>query len=606
MKKFFYGFALLLAAAGMFACDKDNPSVNEQSGLNSKEVSETYNVPNNGQVITLSFDAKDSWSIVSSKAWLRLSVTTGAAGRNDVQLTVDENTATTSRSGNIRITVKGYSAEMLCSIQQGGGKEPSTLNDWINSKMDEMYLWNEAYRNIEDDLDFTLGYTNFLTMGLEAVDAQDHINIEDGGWTTNSKGETVREFFSNIYQASASKAPARKSLETRAKSNLSGFGLIPGKLIATYLDKEETQVGIGILAVYPESPAALTGIHRGMYINRINGTRLTSTNFSGLLQLVTATTGTIKLGTASISVVDEKLQIDADGPEYTLTAATFPSSVIYSSQVLTYNNEQKTKVGYICFSNFETDYDEDLLKVFQTFKEQNIDELVLDLRYNGGGAVVSSTMIATLILGDKYKDQVYAEMEYNAERTAAGKSGVYKIGNAMVPDGSGTYDLISKALNYALSLDHVYVIGSYDTASASEMVVNGLRGLDIDVRLVGQQTHGKNVAMEVMNVTSGGITYVFSPITCRTYNAKKQSDFADGFIPDLITPKESEYAVFDFGHERELMYRPILAWILNGEKPAQGSPMMAPAADGLRVRTLPLNMKTEPEVKGAYIYVDAE
>lgn len=605
MKKFFYGFALLLAVAGMFACDKDTPE-NEQSGLNSKEVSETYNVPNSGQVINLSFDAKDSWSIVASKSWLGTSVTTGSAGRNDIQLTVYENTATASRSGNIRITVKGYSAELLCSVQQSGGKESSTLNEWINGKMKEMYLWNEAYRNVEDDLDFSLGYSGFLTMGLEGVDAQDHINIEDGGWVTNSTGETIREFFSNISPASSSMAPARNSLETRAKANISGFGLIPGKLIATYLDEAETQVGIGILAVYPESPAAQTGIHRGMYINRINGTRLNASNFQTLLAQITATSGSIRLGTATINVVDEKLEIDADGPEYTLNAATFPSTVIYSSKVITYNNEQKTKVGYICYSNFETDYDEDLLKVFQTFKEQNIDELVLDFRYNGGGAVVSSTMLATLILGEKYKDQVFAYMEYNAERTAAGKTGVYKIGNAIVPDGSGTYDLISTALSNALGLDHVYVIGSYDTASASEMVVNGLRGLDIDVRLVGQQTHGKNVAMEVMNITSGGVTYVFSPITCRTYNAKRESNFADGFIPDIITPKESEYAVFDFGHEREQLYRPILAWILNGEKPAQGSPMMAPAADGLRMRTLPLNMNIDPAVKGAYIYANAE
>ena len=138
-------------------------------------------------------------------------------------------------------------------------------------------------------------------------------------------------------------------------------------------------------------------------------------------------------------------------------------------------------------------YDQALLDLFKEFKQKNVTELVLDLRYNGGGHVMSSTMLATLIAGDKYKDQIYTKMEYNRERTEAGKVGEYRIGNSTIPDGNGVYSLIVDALQYSLNLDHVYVIGTYDTASASEMIINGLRGLGIDVRLVGQQTHQTHV-----------------------------------------------------------------------------------------------------------------
>ncbi len=166
--------------------------------------------------------------------------------------------------------------------------------------------------------------------------------------------------------------------------------------------------------------------------------------------------------------------------------------------------------------------------------------MVLDLRLNGGGHVISADLIASCIAGARCDGRVFAYYRYNRERMAAQKEtkefdereGKYC---ERFSYGSRYYGVDLK--RYALDLQRLYVIVSEQTASASELVINSLRGIDLDVVLIGERTEGKNVGMEGINgLTDGTLLYQYAPITFQSYNAKGEqaagSDYSNGFAPD--------------------------------------------------------------------------
>ena len=85
----------------------------------------------------------------------------------------------------------------------------------------------------------------------------------------------------------------------------------------------------------------------------------------------------------------------------------------------------------------------------------------------------------------------------------------------------------------ALNLQHVYCIVDSGTASASELVINSLKGIDVEVTLIGKRTTGKNVGMEPVEYTIRNNVYEVVPITFQIYNAKGVGDYENGFTPDI-------------------------------------------------------------------------
>lgn len=160
---------------------------------------------------------------------------------------------------------------------------------------------------------------------------------------------------------------------------------------------------------------------------------------------------------------------------------------------------------------FNIDYDDELMAAFERFRQQNVTDLILDLRYNNGGDVLSSAVLGTLVAGNDYKGQVYAHTTFNEDRTEAGEGGDYKIGVKETVER--IYEPLETALQHAVGLKKIYVLVSQTTASASEMVINGLRGLDIEVNLIGQTTNGKNVGMEGVMRSFYNHEFLLYPVT---------------------------------------------------------------------------------------------
>lgn len=202
-------------------------------------------------------------------------------------------------------------------------------------------------------------------------------------------------------------------------------------------------------------------------------------------------------------------------------------------------------IGYMVYNAFEHDFFDTLLNTFEEFKSEGVTDLILDLRYNGGGHVVSSQGLASIIAGPWCKDKVFAYERYNDERMKA-------KGND--PKNYKTYDyrmfFNDLADRFSFSFSKFYVIVSQDTASASELLINALRGIGYDVTVVGNENSiGKDVGMEVPGAQKIGTNF-YQPvvISFQSYNARGESDYDNGFAPNLtLSDDYRQYIPWDWG-----------------------------------------------------------
>ena len=178
-------------------------------------------------------------------------------------------------------------------------------------------------------------------------------------------------------------------------------------------------------------------------------------------------------------------------------------------------------------------------KALKQFKDGGVTDMILDLRLNGGGHVVSADLISSCIAGTASKDKVFQYYRYNDDRMATSATTAKETGTTY----DSTNKLFFEKFSYptywsvdiapaSLNLQTLYCITSSDTASASECVINSLRGLDINVVTIGDTSSGKNVGMESISFTAGNYEYEFYPISFQGYNCKKYSLPSTGITPD--------------------------------------------------------------------------
>src|SRR5690606_4761602 len=146
---------------------------------------------------------------------------------------------------------------------------------------------------------------------------------------------------------------------------------------------------IGVIKfIIPGSAAALQGVKRGDYFTRINGTVLTSSNAAGLSEaLLQEGEGDITMATTDNNTVTEGKPVSL----HTQLLAEYP---IYAQGV---GNVSGKKAGYLFYNAFMDHYNQALLEAFRQFKNTGVSELILDLRYNAGGSVAASALLAALV-----------------------------------------------------------------------------------------------------------------------------------------------------------------------------------------------------------------
>lgn len=419
------------------------------------------------------------------------------------------------------------------------------VNKWMYEYMCANYLWNEPIPKLT--LSPKADYDKFFNSILTGIDALDHMNRDDGHWENGQR----ENFYSYIKRTEDNSSRA-------LVDPITGSGVLYMGLAAF----SNSSYAIIPAQVAPGSPADKAGIKRGSIITKINNQTLTQSNINEYADKLYDGGVSVTFGDAIFDNSGRFTGIINQSTE-TIPAETFDDPAIYLSKIITLANGKK--VGYICYMHFDYGADDQLIDIFSQFKNQGVSELVLDLRYNGGGHVLASTVMGSLIAGNIHKGKVYNHTTYNASRSVKGEDGFYRFGTAATPEGN--YPQIATAVNASLDLNRIFVLCTVRTASASELVINGLRGVDVTVNLIGETTNGKNVGMESVKKTFGSYEYELTPITFYSQNAKNFRDFANGFTPDVAI-NESEYIYSDFGDKDELLLGYALQWINSGNMPS--------------------------------------
>lgn len=304
--------------------------------------------------------------------------------------------------------------------------------------------------------------------------------------------------------------------------------------------------------VYKNSPAEKAGLKRGDIFLKVNGQQLTTSNYQTLL----LNTETYTLGFATIS----SKTITPIEKTMTMTAIEMQENPINKDTTFIYNNQ---KIGYLVYNGFNPDFDIQLNTVIKKFMDANIDQMVLDLRYNGGGSVQSSVYLASMLYGT-YTSKVFAKSQYNIELQAylTSKYGASTLSNNFASTISATDKSPATPIN-SLNLQKIYIIVSNNTASASEMLINGLRPY-MNVKVVGTNTVGKYTASitikdwdENGNVKPNN-TYAMQPIVAKYANSAGVTDFVDGLTPD-ITAEEDIANLLPFGDPNERLLNAALS-----------------------------------------------
>jgi carboxyl-terminal processing protease len=403
------------------------------------------------------------------------------------------------------------------------------INNWLYDVMDDAYFW---YKNMpaESSLD-------------NSIDPHDY-------------------FEKLVYQrATVDRFSAVTDDIDALQDEFNGISKIFGiSYSLSYIDNGKSNIAAFLNYVVKGSPAEAAGLKRGDILMKVNGTQLTSSNYVSLLS--GNETATFTLGEVSGSA------IVASSQSVTITKAQVSEDPVLFSTVISKPAFGKT-VGYLVYTQFvpgteadESKYDNELRQVFADFKSKGVNELVLDLRFNPGGYISSAETLASLIGKSVSSSKIFYKEQWNDKYTAYWQK---KGADAL------NYTFLNEANNVGSSLSRVFVLTSNGTASASELVINGLKPY-MSVIKIGEHTAGKNLFGQLVDDDQKRWKWGAYIMLGQTANANGESDYGtvNGMTPDYVV-EDSTVPYLPFGDENETLLRKAL------------DVMGIPAPNGLRL-----------------------
>lgn len=289
--------------------------------------------------------------------------------------------------------------------------------------------------------------------------------------------------------------------------------------------------------VIPNSPADDAGLERLQLFTKVDGTTITDDNFLDLLTSNSAH----ELTLAHLETTDNGYTIVEDEP-VTINSREVIEDPVHVTKVIESNN---TKIGYLMYNSFQGNSHQGLNDAFGDLQAQGAQELVLDLRYNGGGAVITSQLLSSMISGLGSSD-IFAEFEYNQKRSPQYSQDVYFLDEVPLQNEEGDFEtdaqgnFVNTVPMNTLSLDRVYVLVSGNTASASEALINGLAPY-IDVTVIGTKTIGKD---------EGSLTLYDAPVPY-TDDSQANPDHKKAIQPIVLKIVNSSGEAYPNGFEAQ-------------------------------------------------------
>jgi carboxyl-terminal processing protease len=265
-----------------------------------------------------------------------------------------------------------------------------------------------------------------------------------------------------------------------------------------------------------ESPAATAGVVRGDRILSMNGRSsadiIAADDFSALTAAAVGETLTLVLRNSA-------------GADRTVVLSSAVFALTPVTNAALFQSPGGRLMGYVVVKDMISQAVAPLDAAFKMFRDNGVQELVLDLRYNGGGLVSVASTLASLVAGNRNgaAGQPFATLLYNDRQAARSNQ---------------TFPFESPTLINSLGVSRVYVLAGARTCSASEQVVNGLRPY-VNVVLVGDTTCGKPVGF--LPTTSCGTTY--SAVNFESVNAANAGRYFDGFNPSSTCTVAEDFTV---------------------------------------------------------------
>jgi carboxyl-terminal processing protease len=287
---------------------------------------------------------------------------------------------------------------------------------------------------------------------------------------------------------------------------------------------------IRVLQVYDDSPASEAGLRRGDRIVTVNGQSVAAMVANGT---VGSAFGAAEIGVAT-NIEWETLEGQRRSARLVKRLVTIPT--VSLTRVVDVDGR---RVGYLFFRNFVQPSTAALTDAFAALKAAGANELVLDLRYNGGGLVDVAVHLASLIGGARTDGQVMLSYVHND-----------KVG----PQFNKTTRFA--APQQALGLQRLVVITTRSSASASELVINSLRPY-IPVTVIGDTTYGKPVGQYQLSFCDK----VLVPVAFSIKNANLEGDFFDGIPADCAAGDDY---LHQLGDTAEASFAEALTFIRTG------------------------------------------
>jgi len=349
-------------------------------------------------------------------------------------------------------------------------------------------------------------------------------------------------------------------------NSLQGITLESGYEYILYNHPNEPNGVVGQIAyVKKGSPAEEVGLKRGHLFSEINGSKLTIDNYRSQL-------GNISQNhTLTIERYDSQNNTLVEIGNYELNAIQFAENPNYLDTVYTRNGK---KIGYYVYNLFAVGtgdegnsmaYNDEMDEIFQNFKSEGIDHLVLDLRYNSGGAETATINLASLIGANISDQDIFVKRDYN--------EGLKEYFINENGEESLNKKFTNKAANIGnrLQSPQLTVLTSSRTASASELLINGLNPF-MEVYIIGDTTVGKNVgSTSFYEDENPDNNWGMQPIITKSFNSLNQSDYDLGFYPNLPL-KDNSLDKLALGNINEKLLREALIHLAGSEEPSRKVP----------------------------------
>lgn len=291
----------------------------------------------------------------------------------------------------------------------------------------------------------------------------------------------------------------------------------------------DTNDSLRVGMVYKQSSAGIAGMKRGDVFLEINNTKITAdTDINGLFENMTLnSTYHFKLKRSN----GETYQADVSVEVVTM-------NTVLKDTILTINGN---KVGYLSFKGFIEPSVKELTTVFTDFLNAGVQEVVLDLRYNGGGRMDVAMFLANALVPPANSNSLAFKIIHNQNHQGENETGNFE------------------SSEYNLGLSRLFVIATGGTASASELVINCLKPY-MQVIQIGDDSYGKPVGSYGQEAGKND-EYIISVINMKILNANNEGDYFDGLPADAYVPDDLTH---HFGDPQEACFKEALHYIEHG------------------------------------------